>query len=136
MTINLNGDGKQDLKDEDFNEVSISYGSLDNDNNKFAYGYDNGNMYGGVHKSNGLHYIKLSRELKDDETIKIHWLNGCDLVIFAENGKTKVKRVVSGTYQEIGLLDDDGKEKTVITFGDDISKVRFGYIETKNFQEF
>lgn len=119
--------------------IDILYGSRDSSNAMFSFGGEDSSgaiSYGGYEHSNGLHRVHLNRKLTDGERIRLHWFNGCDLIIFGENGKTKVKRVVGGTYQEAGLLDNNGNENTFLTFDDDISKTRYGYIETQNFQEF
>lgn len=52
--------------------------------------------------------------------------------------KTRVKKRVGGSYQEIGkwLSSDGNSENTYPLFKDDVLTKRFDYIETKNFREF
>lgn len=115
--------------------IEITYGFKDGQK-KYVYGDEQEYGYGGIEQSGGLHGIHLSRELKEGERVVFHWRNGYDLVFFYKDGKTKVKKRVGGSYQEIGKQIDGDAEHTSVRFDDDIYTKRFDYIETKNFKEF
>ena len=70
----------------------------------FYSGLDNNDeiIYAGIEHSAGLHNINLSRPLTEGEMITINWLNGQQLVIYEEGGKTKVKKPNGGSYSELG----------------------------------
>ena len=114
--------------------IKINYGY----NGRNVYGDEASSAYAAIMQTPGLHNIHISRQLTDGEEIRLHWRNGCDLIFFCDDGKTKVKKVVGGTYQEIGKwADEDGhSENTCLKFEDDVLTKRFDYIETKTFKEF
>lgn len=137
------------------NRTQINEEELYNpDGIEIHYGYDGKAVYGYLDESGaeaeefpysalaqtpGLHNINLSRPLEPGEEITLHWRNNYDLIIFCdENGITKVKKPIGGTYQEIGKWADDSgySENTCPKFDDDILTKRFDYIETKVFKEF
>lgn len=111
------------------------------------YGYDGRKIYGdadnyaysAIAQTPGLHNITLSRPLVAGEEITLHWRNNYDLIIFCgDDGKTRVKKQVGGTYQEIGKWanQNGSSEETLIKFNDDVLTKRFDYIETKVLREF
>ena len=114
--------------------VAISYG-FDGDK---VYGDVEGYAFSGIEKSPGLHSIHLSRSLKEGESVVFTWKNGYQLIIYEENGTTKVKKINGGSYDEIGQwLNEDGhSEHTALKFDDNIRLKRFEKIETKTFEEF
>ena len=114
--------------------VIIHYGFDGN----VVYGDKEGYAYSGLENSPGLHSINMSRKLLKGESIILTWKNGYQLLIYEDNGITKVKKRNGGSYQEVGQwADEDGhKEHTALKFDDDITLKRFDYIETKNFKEF
>lgn len=75
--------------------LRVFYSGID-DNDEIAYA--------GIEHSAGLHNINLSRPLAAGERITLNWLNGQQLVIYEEDGKTKVKKPNGGSYSEIGKL--------------------------------
>lgn len=104
-----------------------AYGAIDENNDEF--------FFGGIEKSGGLHSIQLSRPLTNGEKITLNWKNGYQLIIWCDNGVTKVKKRTGGSYQEIGKKKGSGEEN-VLYFNDDVYTKRFGYIESKTFEEF
>ena len=103
-----------------------------------VYGDVEGYAFSGIEKSPGLHSIHLSRSLKEGESVVFTWKNGYQLIIYEENGTTKVKKINGGSYDEIGQwLNEDGhSEHTALKFDDNIRLKRFEKIETKTFEEF
>ena len=113
--------------------VIIHYGFDGN----VVYGDQEGYAYSGLEKSPGLHSIYLSRKLFEGENITLTWKNGYQLLIYVEDGVTKVKKRSGGSYQEIGQWADGNghSEKTALKFNDDVTLKRFEKIETKSFEE-
>ena len=111
-------------------EKRYMYGAIDSSSAEFAFG--------GKEHSAGLHNVNLSRPLVEGEEIHLIWRNGYQLVVFCENGVTKVKKPVGGSYQEIGKWAsvNGNSENTCIKFNDDVSTRRFDYIETREYKEF
>ena len=105
----------------------VAYGALDSSSAEFAFG---GKKY-----TSGLHSINLSRPLANGEQITIMWYDGHELIIYAEDGTTKVKKRNGGSYSEIGKKVNDG-ENTALYFDDDMNTKRFDKIETNSFEEF
>ena len=111
-------------------EKRYMYGAIDESSDTFAFG--------GKEYSAGLHNVHLSRALHPGEEVRLIWRNGYRLIIFCdENGVTKVKKPVGGSYQEIGKWAsiNGNSENTCIKFNDDVKTKRFDYIETINFKE-
>lgn len=143
MSLTLNfqsGNNKQYIEENELYNpegIEVFYGFRDGVK-KYYYSDSDDSGYGGLEQSGGLHAIHLSRPLTEGEKVFVNWRNGYQLIIFCENGKTKVKKRTGGTYQEVGKWADEtgNSEYTVVRFDDDIYKKRFEYIETKNFKEF
>lgn len=137
LTKNLSPGSNRTLLNEDelYNPsgIEIHYGF----GGKAVYGDDGDNTpYTAIEQSAGLHTIKLSRALKAGEKLTFRWRNNYELILFCDNdGKTKVKKTVGGTYQEIGKQ-KDGNDTTCLKFDDDVLTKRFGYIETRTLREF
>ena len=117
--------------------IKILYGFKDG-RKKYAYGDSPDTGFGGIEQTCGLHGVHLSRRLANGEKVVLHWRNGYDLIFYCEGDKTKVKKRVGGTYQEVGKWADENgnSEFACPKFNDDIYTKRFDYIETKNFKEF
>ena len=118
--------------------VDIVYGF--NGEKRYVYGAIGKNnseeiAFGGKEYSAGLHSISLSRALANGEKIHIMWYDGHQLIIYAEDGITKVKKINGGSYNEIGKKTSTG-ENTALYFNDDMNTKRFDKIETKSFEEF
>lgn len=125
------------------NGIEINYGYDSNGRYRVAYGalLDNNHSefaFGGKDYSAGLHSIKLGRRLTVGEEINLVWHDGHRLVIYEENGTTKVKKRNGGSYNEIGkwINEDGSSEHTALYFNDDLNTKRFDKIEIKSFEEF
>lgn len=110
----------------------VAYGALDSNNNNPEF------VFGGKDYSSGLHNIHLSRTLTNGEEIVLTWYDGHQLVLYGENGMTKVKKINGGSYSEIGKWADESgnSEYTALLFDDDINTKRFDKIKVKTFEEF
>lgn len=117
-----------DAKKSNGGELRTFYGGLENNSEI---------IYTGIEVSPGLHNIHLNRPLAEGEKIIINWKTGPGLVVYCENGVTKVKRRTGGTYNEIGKWNsnDGSSENTSLFFDDDVNTKRFDYIETVFFEE-
>lgn len=140
LEINLSpNDSKKYIDENDLynpDGIEIFYGYKGD--KKYAYGDEDDVAFGGIEQTGGLHGIHLSRPLSEGERVILHWRNNYDLIIFCKGGKTRVKKRIGGTYQEIGKWADENgnSEYTTYKFKDDIYTKRFDYIETENFKEF
>ena len=142
MELNLSLGNQRNLLNEDelYNPNGIEihygydgravYGALDSDETEFPFT--------AIQQTLGLHSIQLSRALEPGEKVILHWRNNSEIVICCDNeGITRVKIPVGGTYQETGKwADEEGNsEHTLPKFDDDIFTKRFDYIETRTLKE-
>ena len=117
-----------DDRNRDGNCIKTAYGGLDG---------EGALNYGGIGNSAGVHGIHLSRPLAAGEEINITWYNGYQLIIYEDDGTTKVKKRNGGSYDEIGKWADENgnSEYTALLFDDDMYTKRFDKVETESFEE-
>lgn len=138
LELNLSpGSSKTPINEELYNPngVEIHYGY----DGKAVYGDEEDYAYSAITQTPGLHNITLSRPLASGEKVVFRWRNNYILVIYCDDsGKTRVRKTIGGTYQEIGKwLDEEGNfENTCPKFNDNVLTKRFDYIETKKLREF
>ena len=110
----------------------VAYGALSSSSASSAFAFE------GKEYSAGIHSIHLKRQLTAGEEVSLTWKDGHQLVIYEEDGVTKVKKRNGGSYSEIGKWKDENgnSEYTALYFNDDMNTKRFDKIETKSFEEF